>query len=110
MGLSYEVDCGAEVARQGQLFLAKPTTFMNRSGLSVRAFAEKYGLEARHVLVVYDELHLPLGKLRLRAKGSPAGHRGMESVIENLQTTEVPRLRAGVGPQSGRGTRALHLG
>jgi PTH1 family peptidyl-tRNA hydrolase len=51
------------------------------------------------VLVVYDEVNLPLGKLRLRRAGSPAGHRGLESVIESLRTAEVPRLRLGVAPE-----------
>ena len=54
------------------------------------------------MLVVYDEINLPLGKLRLRRSGSPAGHRGLESVIENLRTAEVPRLRLGVAPEAGR--------
>jgi PTH1 family peptidyl-tRNA hydrolase len=54
------------------------------------------------VLVVYDEVNLPLGKLRLRRAGSPAGHRGLESVIENLRSAEVPRLRLGVAPEEGK--------
>ncbi len=51
--------------------------------------------------MVYDEVHLPLGKLRFRLRGSPGGHRGMESVVNNLRTDAVPRLRLGVGPQEG---------
>jgi peptidyl-tRNA hydrolase, PTH1 family len=86
---------------QGVL-LAQPQTYMNRSGYAARCFAERYALEPAAVLVVYDEVNLPLGKLRLRRSGSPAGHRGLESVIENLRTAEVPRLRLGVAPEGGR--------
>lgn len=86
----------------GDVLLAKPQTYMNRSGYAARCFAERYGLEPGDLLVVYDEVNLPLGKLRLRRSGSPAGHRGLESVIENLRTAEVPRLRLGVGPEEGK--------
>ena len=84
------------------VLLAKPQTYMNRSGYAARCFAERYGIDPAAVLVVYDEINLPLGKLRLRRSGSPAGHRGLESVIENLRTAEVPRLRLGVAPEEGR--------
>jgi peptidyl-tRNA hydrolase, PTH1 family len=87
---------------EGEAFLAKPQTYMNRSGYAARCFAERYGLEPAALLVVYDEVNLPLGKVRLRRSGSPAGHRGLESVIENLRTAEVPRLRLGVAPAEGK--------
>ena len=93
----------APVGNQSVL-LAKPQTYMNRSGYAARCFAERYGIDPTAVLVVYDEVNLPLGKLRLRRSGSPAGHRGLESVIENLRTAEVPRLRLGVSPEEGRPT------
>ncbi len=91
------------------VFLAKPQTYMNRSGYAARCFAERYGIDSTAVLVVYDEVNLPLGKLRLRRSGSPAGHRGLESVIENLRTAEVPRLRLGVAPEEGRPTGGEEL-
>jgi PTH1 family peptidyl-tRNA hydrolase len=81
------------------LLLVKPQTYMNRSGYAARCFVESHGIEPSAVLVVYDEINLPLGKLRLRRAGSPAGHRGLESVIENLRTAEVPRLRLGVAQE-----------
>ncbi len=84
------------------VLLAQPQTYMNRSGYAARCFAERYAIDPAAVLVVYDEINLPLGKLRLRRSGSPAGHRGLESVIENLRTAEVPRLRLGVAPEGGR--------
>ncbi len=90
--------CGALWASNDRLDLAMPQTFMNRSGYSARCLSERNGYAPGNILVVYDEVHLPLGRLRLRGKGSPGGHRGMESVIENLRTTAVPRLRLGIAP------------
>jgi PTH1 family peptidyl-tRNA hydrolase len=74
---------------------------MNRSGWALRCLAERYQLEPAAVLVVYDEVALPLGRLRARARGGAGGHRGMESVLENLRTEEVGRLRLGIGPLEG---------
>lgn len=84
--------------RETQVLLARPQTYMNRSGYAARCLVERHDLAPEAVLVVYDEIDLPLGRLRLRRAGSPAGHRGMESVIENLRTEEVPRLRVGIAP------------
>ncbi|MCH9647944.1 MAG: aminoacyl-tRNA hydrolase [Deltaproteobacteria bacterium] len=91
-------ECRSRISGNGSLYLVQPQTFMNRSGLALRCLWERYGYESQQVLVVYDEVHLPLGRLRLRTKGGPGGHRGMESIIENLRTEEVHRLRCGVGP------------
>ena len=93
-------ECGALVGGQ-ETILAQPQTYMNRSGWAARCLVEAHGLDPADVLVVYDEVVLPLGKLRMRKSGSPAGHRGMESVIENLRTDQVPRLRLGVSPEDG---------
>jgi len=84
-----------------ELLLAQPQTYMNRSGFAARCLLERHQLEPAAILVVYDEINLPFGKLRLRKAGSPAGHRGIESVIESLRTDEVPRLRLGVAPEGG---------
>jgi PTH1 family peptidyl-tRNA hydrolase len=93
------LECNSLVGEDGALLLAQPMTYMNRSGYAARCLVERRRLEPARVLVVFDEVHLPLGRLRLRASGSPGGHRGMESVIENLRTTSIPRLRLGVGPE-----------
>ncbi len=90
-------ECGARVRSEGDWLACQPQTYMNRSGSAVRCLCERYGLEAAAVLVVYDDIHLPLGRLRLRSGGSAAGHRGLESIIEALQTEAVPRLRLGIG-------------
>jgi PTH1 family peptidyl-tRNA hydrolase len=83
------------------VLLVKPQTYMNRSGYAARCLAERHGLDPAAVLVVYDEVNLPLGRLRVRRGGSPAGHRGLESIIEGLRTSEIPRLRLGVAPEGG---------
>ena len=85
-----------------RVLLLKPQTFMNLSGRSVRQAVQFYKLDpAADLLVICDDISLPLGKLRLRPGGGPGGHRGMESVIAALRTEEVPRLRLGIAPAAG---------
>jgi PTH1 family peptidyl-tRNA hydrolase len=81
------------------VLFAKPETFMNLSGLSVRELVAKYEIRPQEDLVlIYDELDLPLGTIRIRQRGSSAGHNGMESVIGALGTQEFLRIRLGIGP------------
>ena len=94
---------GGRIGGAGEVLLAKPLTYMNRSGHAARCLLERRGLEPAAVLVVYDEVSLPLGRLRLRPSGSPGGHRGMESVVASLRTEEIPRLRLGIAPEGGVG-------
>ncbi len=75
-----------------------PTTYMNNSGLAVRQAVEAYKVMPGNVLVVYDDLDLPLGKIRLRQAGSGGSHNGMNSVIEHVGTEDIPRLRLAIGP------------
>lgn len=96
------IECNALVGENaGEPLLALPQTYMNRSGYAVRCLAERHGFEPPEMLVVYDEASLPLGRLRLRPGGSPGGHRGMESVVENLRTDRIPRLRLGCAGEQG---------
>ncbi|TVQ56219.1 MAG: aminoacyl-tRNA hydrolase [Spirulina sp. DLM2.Bin59] len=82
---------------QGEkLILLKPTTYMNRSGEAMRAVLDWYKLPPTSVLVVYDDLDLPVGRLRLRLSGSAGGHNGMKSAIAHLGTQDFPRLRLGI--------------
>jgi PTH1 family peptidyl-tRNA hydrolase len=78
--------------------LAKPQTFMNVSGPAVKQLLERYGLEASNLLLVYDELALPWTHLRVRPRGSAAGHNGVSSVIRSVGTEEFARLRLGIHP------------
>lgn len=89
--------------------LAKPLTFMNRSGDAVAALARYYDVAAADVLIVVDEAALPFGRLRIRARGSAGGHNGLKSVIERLGSQEFPRLRLGVGRGDGRRDLADHV-
>ncbi len=91
------------------LLLAKPLTFMNRSGDAVAALARYYDIAAGDVLVVVDEVALPFGRLRARARGSAGGHNGLKSIVERLGTTEFPRLRLGVGRGDARRDLADHV-
>ena len=91
------------------LLVAKPLTFMNRSGEAVAALARYYDIGAGDLLVVVDEAALPFGRLRARARGSAGGHNGLKSVIERLGTTEFPRLRLGVGRGDARRDLADHV-
>jgi peptidyl-tRNA hydrolase, PTH1 family len=84
-------------AKCGPVLLVKPLTFMNRSGYSLLAFAQFYKIEPQQILVVLDDFSLALGRLRLRAHGGPGGHNGLESVIVQFGTEEIPRLRIGIG-------------
>lgn len=86
-------------ARWGDVYVAKPMTYMNESGQFVKAFAGYHNIPIPEILVVYDEISLPLSRIRLRKKGSAGGQKGMLSIIRHLGTEEVSRLRIGIGPQ-----------
>jgi len=93
-----------------KVVLAKPLTFMNLSGEAVAELARWYNVPPEDILVVYDELDLPVGKVRLRPRGSAAGHNGMESIIRYLHTNQFPRLRVGIGhPTNSRIDGAGHV-
>lgn len=81
--------------------LVKPVTWMNASGRALAALAQEQAFEPEELLVCYDELQLPIGRLRIRAAGSHGGHNGMRSVLDALGSESVPRLRIGVFPESG---------
>lgn len=86
-----------EVARCDGAWLIKPTTFMNLSGVAVRALADFYKIPHDNVLVVLDDAALPFGRLRIRPSGSAGSHNGLESILVHFATQEVPRLRIGIG-------------
>lgn len=88
-----EIEIGGDDLR-----LIWPTTYMNNSGLAVRQILDKYDLTPDSILILCDDINLPLGKIRIRSGGSDGGHNGLESIIYHLETEEFPRLRMGVGP------------
>jgi peptidyl-tRNA hydrolase, PTH1 family len=96
------------VARQ-KMRLLKPTTFMNLSGQSIRAVTDWYKLPPESVLVIYDDMDLPVGKLRLRQSGSAGGHNGMKSTIAHLNSQNFPRLRIGIGAPNGDKAVVSHV-
>jgi PTH1 family peptidyl-tRNA hydrolase len=91
------------------LLLAKPLTYMNRSGDAVAALARYYDIATQDLLVVYDDIDLPFGRLRARARGSAGTHNGMRSVVSRLGSTEFPRLRLGMGRGDSRRDLADHV-
>lgn len=93
----------ADYRLQGRkVILAKPQTFMNHSGNAVVQLMRYFRLSYSHLLVLYDDLDLPLGSLRLRPLGGSGGHRGMRSVIDKLGSQDFPRMRLGIGRPPGR--------
>jgi len=105
-------DCGVELARResqalavitelagAEVMLAKPQTYMNLSGLAVARLLSKYGLSPQNLMVLVDEVALPLGMVRIRARGSAGGHNGLKSIIGALESDEFVRVRMGVKPE-----------
>ena len=90
---------GKAMIADHQVLLAKPETYMNLSGMSVRELVQEHEIDpARDLIVIYDELDLPLGAIRIRQRGSSAGHNGMESIIGALGSDEFVRIRLGIAP------------
>jgi PTH1 family peptidyl-tRNA hydrolase len=106
-GLHFDSQRSRALLAQGQIegvrvALVKPQTYMNRSGEAVGGVARFFKVPPEQVLVIYDELDLPLGTLRLRPKGGAGGHQGMANVIAHLNTQDFPRLRIGIGRPPGQ--------
>ncbi len=83
------------------VLFVKPTTFMNLSGEAVRAVMDYYKIDISDVLIIYDDISLDLGKIRIRAHGSDGGHNGIKSIIKHLGSNEFDRIKIGIGPQIG---------
>ncbi len=88
--------------QEEDIILAKPQTFMNNVGQSIGALSRFYKVDPPRLLVIYDDLDLPTGEIRMRPFGGAGGHRGMRSIIQRLGTSEFPRLRIGIGRPPGR--------
>jgi len=92
-----------------RLYLLKPLTYMNRSGQAIRAVMDWYKLPPESVLVIYDDMDLPVGRLRLRLSGSAGGHNGMKSAIAHLGTQDFPRFRIGIGQSTPEKDTVSHV-
>ena len=94
---------GEGVIAERRVVLVRPKTFVNRSGEAAKYLLARYRISSDKLLIIYDDINLPLGKLRLRARGSAGGHNGIRSIIETLGSEEFPRLRIGIGrPPAGQ--------
>lgn len=89
--------CGKGVIEGQKVILLKPLTYMNLSGESIREAADYYKIAPEDILVIFDDISLDVGQLRIRKKGSAGGHNGIKSIIAHLGTTEFPRIKVGVG-------------
>ncbi len=92
-----------------EIIFLKPTAYMNNSGMAVKEALEFFAKTSADLLVVLDDLALPLGKLRLRSKGSSGGHNGLESIIYQIQTDQFARLRLGIGTPETKGMAVEHV-
>ncbi|MGD9992486.1 MAG: aminoacyl-tRNA hydrolase [Salinivirgaceae bacterium] len=100
----------AEIKHRGRiLVLIKPTTYMNLSGKSIHYWLQKEKIPIENLLVVTDDLALPFGKIRIRAKGSDAGHNGLKSINELLETDQYARLRFGIGNEFSKGQQVDYV-
>ncbi len=89
--------CGKGFIEGEKVILAKPLTYMNLSGESVRELVDFYKVSPEEIIVIYDDISLEVGQLRIRKKGSAGGHNGIKSIISHLGTEEFPRIKVGVG-------------
>lgn len=80
-----------------KVILAQPTTYMNRSGTAVKQLINYYKIDIKDIIVIYDDMDLTVGTIRIRKKGSSGGHKGLQSVINYIKTEEFPRIRIGIG-------------
>lgn len=98
----FQADVASTFVNGEKIYLVKPTTFMNESGKAVQALLAYYGLEIEDLLVIYDDLDMEVGKIRLRAKGSAGGHNGIKSIINHIGGQTFNRIKIGIGrPKNG---------
>ncbi len=101
--------CGRGAIEGQKVILVKPQTFMNLSGESIREVADYYKIEAEDMIIIYDDISLEPGQLRIRLKGSAGGHNGIKNIIAHLGTQEFPRIKVGVGAKPPRMDLAAYV-
>lgn len=92
-----------------KVMLAQPQTYMNLSGESVRALLDYYKMDIDELIIIYDDISLPVGQIRVRPKGSAGGHNGIKNIIQHLRTEEFVRIRIGVGAKPEGGDLVKHV-
>jgi len=98
----FNAEISEKISIREKVVLAKPRTFMNLSGKSVKLLTRSYNLEAKNLIIVHDDIDLPLGKIRITIGRGAAGHKGVESVIKELKTKNFVRFRVGIQPKTGK--------
>ncbi len=94
---NFKAQIGSTFINHEKVYFVKPTTFMNNSGIAVKALLTYYNISVEDLIVIYDDLDMEVGKLRLRSKGSAGGHNGIKSIIAHLGTQEFNRIKVGIG-------------
>ena len=100
---------GTGIIEGKKVVLLKPQTYMNLSGESVKPFVDFYKIEKENILVIYDDMDIEPGKIKIRKKGSSGGHNGMKSIIQMIGTEEFPRIRIGIGRPEHNGDEINHV-
>lgn len=93
----FQALCGSGIIEKEKVILLKPQTYMNLSGESIKEVVNFYNIEPKEIIVIYDDIDIEKGKIKLRKKGGAGSHNGMKSVVEELNTTDFARIRVGIG-------------
>ncbi|HFH7430247.1 TPA: aminoacyl-tRNA hydrolase [Streptococcus agalactiae] len=101
---NFKAEIGSDFINGEKIYFIKPTTFMNNSGIAVKALLTYYNISIKDMIIIYDDLDMEVGKIRFRQKGSAGGHNGIKSIIAHLGTQEFDRIKVGIGRPNGRMT------
>lgn len=106
---NFKAEIGSDFINGEKIYFIKPTTFMNNSGIAVKALLTYYNISIKNMIIIYDDLDMEVGKIRFRQKGSAGGHNGIKSIIAHLGTQEFDRIKVGIGRPNGRMTVINHV-
>ncbi|HGC6819480.1 TPA: aminoacyl-tRNA hydrolase [Streptococcus agalactiae] len=106
---NFKAEIGSDFINGEKIYFIKPTTFMNNSGIAVKALLTYYNISIKDMIIIYDDLDMEVGKIRFRQKGSAGGHNGIKSIIAHLSTQEFDRIKVGIGRPNGRMTVINHV-
>lgn len=106
---NFKAEIGSDFINGEKIYFIKPTTFMNNSGIAVKALLTYYNISIKDMIIIYDDLDMEVGKIRFRQKGSAGGHNGIKSIIAHLGTQEFDRIKVGIARPNGRMTVINHV-